>query len=325
MGKFRFTIKAVSFVIIALAAASTAQAQATRTWVSAVGDDVNPCSRTAPCKTFAGAISKTAAGGEISTLDPGGYGSLTITKSLTVDGGTGQGWASVLASFVNGIVVNDALSGSPNTVVVNLRHLSINGNGNGLDGIRFISGRTVHVESCEIFGFTGDGIEVALTGVGGDLLVKDTILVNNGTALKANTTGTGAANILYVTIDRSRADRNAQEGFRIENNVRASVSNSTASTNGLNGFVLVTTTTASEMSLDNCVASNNRQWGVFAGGVATTRARLSSTTAINNAVAGVQINAGGAVDTFGNNKIQGNGPAGVTNVSGGSLGAVGQS
>ena len=68
----------------ALFFAAGAQAQATRTWVSGVGDDVNPCSRTAPCKTFAGAISKTANGGEIDCLDPGGYGTLTITKSITV-------------------------------------------------------------------------------------------------------------------------------------------------------------------------------------------------------------------------------------------------
>src|SRR6188472_965124 len=81
-----------------------AYAQATRTWVSGVGDDVNPCSRTAPCKTFQGAISKTAAGGEISVLDPGGFGALTITKSLTIDG-TGQ-VSSILSSGTNGITIN---------------------------------------------------------------------------------------------------------------------------------------------------------------------------------------------------------------------------
>jgi hypothetical protein len=85
---------------------NAAQAQATRTWVSGVGDDVNPCSRTAPCKTFAGAISKTATGGEISVLDPGGFGAVTITKAITIDGGTGSGWASILHSGVPGIIIN---------------------------------------------------------------------------------------------------------------------------------------------------------------------------------------------------------------------------
>src|SRR3954471_18235051 len=82
----------------------SAQAQATRTWVSGVGDDANPCSRTAPCKTFAGAISKTAAKGEINVLDPGGFGAVTITKAITIDGG--DHIAGVLASLVNGIIVN---------------------------------------------------------------------------------------------------------------------------------------------------------------------------------------------------------------------------
>src|ERR1700709_98137 len=82
---------------------TTASAQATRTWVSGVGDDANPCSRTAPCKTWAGAISKTAAGGEIDALDPGGFGALTITKAITIDGGGGQ-VASTLVAGTNGFL-----------------------------------------------------------------------------------------------------------------------------------------------------------------------------------------------------------------------------
>src|SRR5579859_3645524 len=82
-----------------------AQAQATRTWVSGVGDDANPCSRTAPCKTFAGAISKTAPSGEINVLDPGGFGAVTITKAITI-ANDGVGTAGVLVSGTNGIVIN---------------------------------------------------------------------------------------------------------------------------------------------------------------------------------------------------------------------------
>src|SRR5881628_47646 len=101
MNKFRFTINALAIAIFTFAFASMAQAQATRTWVSGVGDDVNPCSRTAPCKTFAGAISKTAVNGEIDCLDPGGFGAVTISKGLTIDGTTGSGFGSILASFTN--------------------------------------------------------------------------------------------------------------------------------------------------------------------------------------------------------------------------------
>src|SRR5438309_7228199 len=104
MKKFRFTIDAMAVVIFTLAFVSIAQAQATRTWVSGVGDDANPCSRTAPCKTFAGAISKTATDGEIDALDPGGFGAVTITKSITIDGDSNL--AGVLAAGTTGILVN---------------------------------------------------------------------------------------------------------------------------------------------------------------------------------------------------------------------------
>src|SRR5262249_26684672 len=111
-----------SFFLLVLA--SVASAQATRTWVSGVGDDANPCSRTAPCKTFAGAISKTAANGEINCLDPGGFGAVTITKSITID--CYGVLAGVLVSGTNGIIVNDS---GANSIVVTLRNLDINGLG----------------------------------------------------------------------------------------------------------------------------------------------------------------------------------------------------
>jgi hypothetical protein len=130
--------------------------QASRTWVSGVGDDANPCSRTAPCKTFAGAISKTAPGGEIDALDPGGFGALTITKAITIDGGGGQ-VASVLVSGTNGITVQ----AGPADVVI-LRNLRINGIGSGLNGIQFNSGKDLNVENCYVFGFTQNGLNITL-------------------------------------------------------------------------------------------------------------------------------------------------------------------
>src|SRR5215212_10831892 len=105
MNKFHNTcLSAAAVVMFTLMATSMAHAQATRTWVSGVGDDANPCSRTAPCKTFAGAISKTAAGGEINAIDPGGFGGVTITKSLTIRGRGGT--AGALVSGTNAIVIN---------------------------------------------------------------------------------------------------------------------------------------------------------------------------------------------------------------------------
>src|ERR1700676_5417572 len=146
-----------------------AQAQASRTWVSGVGDDANPCSRTAPCKTFAGAISKTAVMGEIDALDPGGFGAVTISKAITIDGGGGQ-VASVLVSGTNGIVV---AAGSTDTVI--LRNLRITGVGAGLSGISYQSGGQLLVDRCVIEKFTTNGIRAVLAS-SGNLIVTNTII-----------------------------------------------------------------------------------------------------------------------------------------------------
>jgi hypothetical protein len=163
----------VSLIFMMVLAAGSAYAQATRTWVSGVGDDANPCSRTAPCKTFAGAISKTAAGGEIDALDPGGFGAVTITKAITIDGGGNH--ASVLVAGTNGINV---AAGVGDTVI--LRNLGITGVGlsaapanPGLIGIRYTAGSRLVVEKCTIEGFSQNGIDVSLTG-DGNLEVNNT-------------------------------------------------------------------------------------------------------------------------------------------------------
>jgi hypothetical protein len=123
-----------------------------------VGDDANPCSRTAPCKTFAGAISKTATNGEINVLDPGGYGAVTITKSITIDG-SGGSLAGVLSSGTNGIIIN-----LPNaTDRVTLRNLELNGITTGLNGIRMLSAGALIVENTRIYGYVNSGIEIANT------------------------------------------------------------------------------------------------------------------------------------------------------------------
>jgi hypothetical protein len=146
-------------LVLTLAVPGTAFGQATRTWVSGVGNDADPCSRTAPCKTWAGAISQTAAGGEMNAIDSAGYGTLTITKSITLDG------AGVLASTlasggINGIIVN--VPGADPQQRVILRNLSINGTGStvGLNGIRILSAKDVRLENVNIFTFSRNGLDV---------------------------------------------------------------------------------------------------------------------------------------------------------------------
>jgi hypothetical protein len=145
----KIMFRTVVVVVIAFGCSLLVNAQATRTWVSGVGDDVNPCSRTAPCKTFAGAISKTATNGEISCLDPGGFGAVTITKSITIDCVGTLG--SILASGTNGVVINITAVADIKKAV-RLRGLTIDGAATGLNGIRFLAGNSLNVENVVIDG-----------------------------------------------------------------------------------------------------------------------------------------------------------------------------
>src|SRR3990172_5898031 len=141
--------------------AAPVQAQATRTWVSGVGDDANPCSRTAPCKTFAGAISKTAANGIINCIDPGGFGAVTITKSIMIDCLNTQ--AGILASGTNAININGA------GIIVVLRGLSIEGVGTGLIVVNIIQAAVVHIEKSTIRGFrAGNATGIRITTASGN-------------------------------------------------------------------------------------------------------------------------------------------------------------
>jgi hypothetical protein len=177
--------------------------QATRTWVSGVGDDVNPCSRTAPCKTFAGAISKTATGGEINVLDAGGYGAVTITKSMTIDGKGAQ--ASILSSLTNGIIINAGTDG-----VVIIRNLSINGAGNGYNGIKIIAAKKVIIEDCTLAGFTQKGIEI-------NTISPCTVILNHVTVNNA-TDGLGVTNEGgTVIIDNCRFQAIGNGGINLVN------------------------------------------------------------------------------------------------------------
>src|ERR1700674_3974457 len=144
-----FILKTALFAVIFV---SLANAQASRTWVSGVGDDVNPCSRTAPCKTFAGAISKTAAGGEINCLDPGGFGAVTITKSIEIDCYVFPG--GILNAGTNGVNVNGA------GIKVVLRGIEIHGAGSGVNGVNITQGAEVTIDKCFIIAQTGNGVNV---------------------------------------------------------------------------------------------------------------------------------------------------------------------
>lgn len=290
MIKFYPTIKAVLVSSFILALATVAQAQATRTWVSGVGDDVNPCSRTAPCKTFAGAISKTAKDGEISVLDPGGYGAVTITKSIYINGTHGAGYGSILNSLVNGVTINIT---DVNDIrkAVRLRALDINGASTGINGVNILAANHVFVEDSVIDGHTGNGTTSGIgirmsTGATSNLYVSDTVIHKNITGIRIsstagfavadikncnienNTTGVDAAsNNSFVIVDGSRLSNNSSNG------VIASVSgaNLTVKDSMLahNGTAINAAAGSQVKALSNGVIFNNVGFGGSTGNIQT--------------------------------------------------------
>jgi len=284
--------------------AGLAGAQASRTWVSGVGDDANPCSRTAPCKTFAGAISKTAAGGEIDALDPAGYGAVTITKAITIDGGGGQ-VASVLVSGTNGIVVQ----AGPSDVVI-LRNLRINGIGTGINGIRWLSGKALTVENCDIFGFTTNGIDIAKAD-GGKAFVHNTIVQNVGQAgLSVQSTTTNTS----VDIDNSRFDLGGTFGVIAGSFSRITVTQSNASGNGSAGFIASAGAGSAELNVTNSTSSNNITGVQAGGGTAAVTVRISNVTLHDN-LNGLVVGANGTLKSFGNNFNSGSGAPTAPNLT----------
>jgi hypothetical protein len=273
-----------------------AHAQATRTWVSGVGDDSNPCSRTAPCLTFAGAISKTAAGGEIDALDPGGFGMLTITKSITIDGGGGQ-VASMLPSpslNASGITVS---AGATDIVTIrNVRFEGILGNGTGTTGIEFLSGAMLAIDNCKIGGFNEFGI-YATTSANAILNVTNTVITNAQTGIVLQSFG----GTLNGSIDHTTIQKMSTDGiFAGIGSVFFTVTNSVivnAAGTGVNAAGA-----GSVLEVDSSSITNNNTAFATNGGII----RISRNTIYDNNT-NFSISGGGTIATGGNNFVAVNG------------------
>jgi hypothetical protein len=308
------TVAAISVAIGLGAVAAPASAQATRTWVSGVGDDVNPCSRTAPCKTFAGAISKTAAGGEINCLDPGGFGAVSIIKSMTISCPYTEGGA--LAGG-NGITVNLPAA----TDVVYIRGLDIFGVNPPTHGIRFINQGTLIVEDTTIRRFNAAnsfGISFQPTGAA-RLFVNNVTIANNGSGntgggINVQPTGAGTA---QVTVHDARLVDNANIGVRLV----TAVGNGAAGVTGLLEGVSVMRTSGGITSVGiqaltvagappatlmvaNSDVSHNTGKGINSSGSAAT-IRVANTNITGNST-GVEANAASTLKSYGNNRNDGN-------------------
>jgi len=273
-------------------------AQATRTWVSGVGDDANPCSRTAPCKTFPGALSKTLAGGEIDALDSAGYGAVTISKSITIDGGAGV--ASILAQGTNAIIVN-----APNAVVT-LRNLQLQGlaqSGDpGLNGILVFAAKALHIEHCVIQNFGQNGINITASD-GGQVFILDTISrgnLGNGLNIAATT------NAELVTVSGSHFLNNTN-GVVAGNLTMTTLVGSQATGNSQSGFVVNSSNGTSLLNLVDSRAINNTVNGLAAGGgSASARIRISNVSLFGNG-SGMTIMSNGNIESFRNNVNLGTG------------------
>jgi hypothetical protein len=268
---------------LVLSLTTLAEAQATRTWVSGVGDDANPCSRTAPCKTFAGAISKTATGGYINAVDPAGFGAVTITKSITIDGGPFM--AGVLSTLgTNGINVNGA------GINVTLRNLDIEGAGTGNHAINVVSAGSVHVEHCHITGWAAQAINFNPGGGGGLLFVSDTSIRHT-----AGITITNAR----ATIDNLRSDENFV-GDRANATTVVTVRNSYFA-GGTEG--LLAAAASAIINIENSVSTNNTL-GIDSSLGATIR--VSNSGIFSNSNTGLFNDGSGFIVSLGGNSVQGN-------------------
>jgi hypothetical protein len=297
----RQTLTSFLVIPLTLAIASLAHAQATRTWVSGVGDDANPCSRTAPCKTFAGAISKTALGGVIDALDPGGYGAVTITKSITIEG-TGT-LAGILNAGTTGVIINITSPTDPGVVV--LRDLSIHGGGltSGLNGIRILRAGEVHIENVTIQNNGTDGINIEPTAAGSvtKVFVKNSHITNNGgKGIEVIPTGTAT---VQLVVDGSTLSGNTSRGLDLTgNNNSAVISNSRLTHNGNAGAQVQLTT--STLFIESSVIAYNGT-GVISGiSGQTPVTRLSGNLIVGN---GTGLGGTGTTVGFSNNTIVGNG------------------
>lgn len=285
-----YYIKAIAFVFF-LAIANTSIAQSSITWISGVGDDFNPCSRTAPCRTLQAAYDKTINGGEINFLDPAGVGAITITHSVTINGGNSL--SSILITSTNGITINAGA-----TDVVTIRGLSIISpkTNAGSNAINFIAGGQVNVEDCSIVGFATTGIRASLTA-SGSLTVKNTTITtpnsttSNGVNL-STTTGKLSASLDNVSI------QGFPVGMNVSTNVVASISNATIAGNTIgvraqnNGII----------NLEKCEVTKNIS-GIISESANST-IRISNVNIFDNTT-GIATNEGKVI-SFGNNRSAGN-------------------
>jgi hypothetical protein len=305
MNHLRISLAGVLFLVASAMLPGIASAQATRTWVSGVGDDVNPCSRTAPCKTFAGAISKTAAGGIINCLDPAGYGTLTIVKSITID--CAETTAGMLSSGTNGVNINAAAGD-----IITLRGLNIEGDGTGNIGVNHIAGGVLHIEKCVIYGFrSGSAIGVLFSPAGAaDLFISDSVIKDNGSSVGGGVVIEAVAGTLVTASLRNVKLNNNLVGLLANGDtangpVRVHIGGSMIAGNYNAGVAATSALGATTVVFDGSQAiANTTGLGLYAQG-GQAKILIGNSTIMHNNY-GVGAASGGQLYTYGTNQIAAN-------------------
>jgi hypothetical protein len=292
-----YALRCLPLAAACLFISTPAFAQATRTWVSGVGDDANPCSRTAPCKTFAGALSKTAAGGEINALDPSGYGAVTINKNLVIDG-LGP-MSSILTGGSNGVTVNGA------GVVVIIRNITINCAGNTLgSGIRVVAAAAVSIENvvienCAGTGTNGRGIAIE-TAADVRVDIRNVTFTNN---TNFGVHSNPSAGTVTLSVEGSAFYRGGTTAIQLRQNTNATIDDTIVTAHNPGAAVALELSTVNAHISDSVFTDN--AFGVFAGNGGAPVARLSGTTITRSATAALGLS-GGTIVSYGNNPIRGN-------------------
>ena len=280
--------------LLALHAAS-AFALASRTYVSGVGDDANPCTFAQPCRTFARAITATASGGTVSAIDDASYGVVTIAKPVTIDGGGHA--AAVLVASGSGILVDTTVVDD----LVVLRSLSIDGLGTASAGIRALAVGKLIVEHCTIQNVAGHGIDFESASNPSYLLVSDSTVAGNLDPSGVSSGVYHAAPFGNVVLERVRvADNNIGVQLRT---ATMSIRDSIISDNVQSNVKLVAANMG-RIDIDNSlIAGSLGGTGIYSQGLVAS-VYLSNSTVTGNNQGLVTVL--GAIDSFGNNRIFGN-------------------
>src|SRR5271170_3410593 len=185
-------------------AAVPAEATVDHTYVSGKGTDTGGCiDQATACRSFAYALTQTSASGEIIVMDPADYSPVTITKSISIVADAG-GPAGIILATGTAITIS---AGASDTV--NLRGLTLEGEGTADVGIRLNSAGTLTVSDCFVRHFAGPGIVIIPSGALNASILNSVMSNNYGTGLEA----IGQFSTLIVIIRNSIANNNGNGFF----------------------------------------------------------------------------------------------------------------